>query len=619
VKDHRGVWAVGFALLVLGSAFALTTDPVHNGPGIRADIKSDEAVYVTAALSAAYDHDFTFERRDLERFEGLYHSGPEGVFLKRGKTLRIRLNGVFPFAHLVKGPDVRTDRLYFGKALLYPVVAAPFVRLFSLNGLLLLNVLLFAVIAVTGYWFLVGQSSPVSAALFASAFLLASSLPLQVVFFMPEMLNVALVTVAYCLWSDSVMTAPRLKGRWPAFVGAALLGLVTYSKLTNGLLVAPLVLLAWWRREWWRGVALGLVAIAFAGLGFAFTAAVSGEFNYQGGDRKTFYGAFPFDGSGDVWNARAAVIDDPGTAALDVLTNPELPARFARNIEYFLVGRHFGFIPYFFPGAVAIIAWLFSRTRLDARRMLTFLAFATTAVVMLLTLPFTWSGGGGPTGNRYLLSVYPVLLFVMPPMEIPWAGVLAWAGGALFTAKILMNPFVAAKYPFLTFERGAARRLPVELTMANDLPVMLSSAPIRGRIPYGHNPTMLLYFLDQNAFPPEPPGMWVSGGRRSDIIVRTVDPIDHLDVTAESPIRTVLTVSIGASAVSRPLTPGQITTFTVPARGVRGLRSYAYLMSASSSEGFVPILRDPKSNPPDYRNLGALVRFAAVTAVQPAP
>ena len=90
----------------------------------------------------------------------------------------------------------------------------------------------------------------------------------------------------------------------------------------------------------------------------------------------------------------------------------------------------------------------------------------------------------------------------MPPMEIPWAGVLAWVGGALFTAKILMNPFVAAKYPFLTFERGAARRLPVELTMANDLPVMLSSAPIRGRIPYGHNPTMLLYFLDQNAFPP---------------------------------------------------------------------------------------------------------------------
>jgi hypothetical protein len=58
--------------------------------------------------------------------------------------------------------------------------------------------------------------------------------------------------------------------------------------------------------------------------------------------------------------------------------------------------------------------------------------------------------------------------------------------------------------------------------MANDLPVMLAG-PTRARIPYGHNPTMLLYFLDQNAFPPESPGMWVSGGRRTDVSLRTVD------------------------------------------------------------------------------------------------
>ena len=32
--------------------------------------------------------------------------------------------------------------------------------------------------------------------------------------------------------------------------------------------------------------------------------------------------------------------------------------RFAHNVEYFLVGRHFGFVPYFFPGVVAIVLWL---------------------------------------------------------------------------------------------------------------------------------------------------------------------------------------------------------------------------------------------------------------------
>jgi hypothetical protein len=144
----------------------------------------------------------------------------------------------------------------------------------------------------------------------------------------------------------------------------------------------------------------------------------------------------------------------------------------------------------------------------------------------------------------------------------------------------------------------------------------LSSSPIRARIPYRNDPLMLLYFLDQNASPPEPAGMWVTGGRRADIIVRTEDPMDHLAVSAESPIATVLTVSIGADVVTVPLAPQRTATFTVRARGVRGLQSYAYLLSARSSEGFTPHLRDAAST--DFRNLGALLRFRAVP-VAPAP
>ena len=196
------------------------------------------------------------------------------------------------------------------------------------------------------------------------------------------------------------------------------------------------------------------------------------------------------------------------------------------------------------------------------------------------------------------------------------AGVLAWFGGALFTAKILLNPFVAARYPYLTAERGVVRRLPVELSMVTDLPIMLAG-PSRARIPYGHDPTMQLFFLDQNSFPPEPTGVWVSGGRRTDIIVRTNDRLDHLAVEAESPIPTVLTVSAGGDPVVVRLVPGKLARFDVPARGVlysRYGRSYAYLMSASSSEAFVPALRFPALQPPDYRNLGALLRFAAVPA-----
>ena len=86
--------------------------------------------------------------------------------------------------------------------------------------------------------------------------------------------------------------------------------------------------------------------------------------------------------------------------------------------------------------------------------------------------------------------------------------------------------------------------------------------------------------------------------------------VDHLTVEAESPIRTVLTVAMGGDAVSVPIEPGKVVVFNVPASGQRGFQSYAYLLQATSSEGFVPRLMDNQSR--DYRNLGAQMRFSPV-------
>lgn len=609
-RQHAGPAVVGFVLFALAGALAMSVDVPRTTYGI----KSDEATYVAQALSLAFDGDLAFERRDLERFAGLYHSGPDGIFLKRGKELSIGVGPPFPFVHLSKRPDRNERRLYFGKAFAYPVVAAPFVRMLGLNGLLVLHVLLLAACGVGAYAFLAAQSSAASAATFTTAFLGASVLPVYGVFLMPEIFNFTLVFLAYFLWLyKEVAPRSRLAGRSTDLIAAILLGVATYSKpVPIAVLVAPLVLLAWVRRRFAWGTITGTVAVAAAAGLFCMNAAISGEFNYQGGDRKTFYGAFPFDTPEVTWDQRGGgVIDDPVTAAQDVLVNRDLPSRFARNLEYFLVGRHFGFVPYFFPGVVAIVSWLRSRARRDVWRMLAFAGFAGAAILLLLVLPFTWSGGGGPPGNRYVFNCYPALFFLLPPMTTTWAGVLAWLGGALFTAKMLVDPFVAAKFTWLMTEKGPARRLPVELTMANDLPVMLAQ-PLRGRVQYRYDPGLLLYFLDQNAWPPEPEGMWTSGAGRADIIVRSVEPIERLAVEAESPIRTVLTVRLGARPVRVTIIPGRVWTFEVPASGIRGRSGYAYLMSTSSTEGFVPHLRDPRST--DYRNLGAQLRFRPIIA-----
>src|SRR5690349_1436075 len=232
------------------------------------------------ALSVAYDHDLAYQRKDLERYVGLYRWGPDGVFLKRGKQLRLSAGGGMPFVHLLKTPDARPDRLYFGKAFIYSVAAAPFVRFLGLNGFLVFNVLLAFVVCVCGYTFLRAQSQPLAALTFTLAFVGATCVTVYLVFLTPEFFNFALVFVAYFLWLyKNVLPDDRrsiLRGPWTDLAAAMLLGVATYSKPTHALLVVPPVLWAFSRRRFAHGLAIGLAAVGAAASLFAINAAVTG-------------------------------------------------------------------------------------------------------------------------------------------------------------------------------------------------------------------------------------------------------------------------------------------------------------------------------------------------------
>jgi hypothetical protein len=80
----RAVGLIGAILLIVALAAAISVDVVSAGYGV----KGDEATYVGMTLSVVYDHDLAYQERDLDRFWGLYKTGPEGVFLKTGKALR---------------------------------------------------------------------------------------------------------------------------------------------------------------------------------------------------------------------------------------------------------------------------------------------------------------------------------------------------------------------------------------------------------------------------------------------------------------------------------------------------------------------------------------------------
>ncbi|MDA1091852.1 MAG: hypothetical protein O3A25_01075 [Acidobacteria bacterium] len=623
------------AVFVLGSFLALSID----APRTLRGIKGDEATYVAMAMSLAYDRDLVYVSDDEERFFAVYQTGPQGIYLKKGVKSFFEVDSVFPYVHRGTYPEGRDDRLFFGKAFISSVFAAPFVLLAGVNGMVWFNVTLLAGMVWCGYRFVAARAPRGAALGYVLAFFGASIAPLYVVWLTAEMFNLAVVFFAYFLWFyKEVAPEPTTRlGRWlrgPSsdIAAAVLLGLAVFSKLMPAALVLPPVLHLWRQGQFRRGLAVGCVAAGVSWAVFGLNAAITGEFNYQGGlDRRYVAGEFPFEPGAD-W-------DDPrcGPASggcvgervstdrlvveeqLGLLGNLMLVPR---NMTYFLFGRHFGFVPFFFPGVLAVLLLWRARREAFEWQWVTFGTAVLVAVFLAVWMPNTWSGGGGPTGNRYYLTVYALFFFLTPRLHGPLPTIAACIGGWLFVGQILVDPFVSAREPYLAPQRGLFRLLPVELTMVRDLPIALDQP--RARVLHGTSPMVQLYFLDNNASLPEPPGIWIHGDRRADIVVRNAYALETITITAESPVPTELSIDIGGREgriVLEPDAPGTGPTrhssgsVTIRPRGVHSRNSWAYLMQVTSKGGFVPKLVDPDSE--DERYLSAAISLTATPSTAP--
>ena len=85
---------------------------------------------------------------------------------------------------------------------------------------------------------------------------------------------------------------------------------------------------------------------------FGLNALTTGEFSYQGGDRKTFYGAttgFPFANTWETFDNRGVSVATDAVP-FDILLHRDTAPVLAWNLLYFTVGRYSGLLPYFFLG-----------------------------------------------------------------------------------------------------------------------------------------------------------------------------------------------------------------------------------------------------------------------------
>ena len=643
-SDPGFIAALAIALALGG--FAISVDFPQASQGF----KGDEATYYCLAWSLAIDHDFEYRREDLGRVWEEY-AGPQGLFLKRGRSIEgVQFVGRVPFVQFVKGEDPDRNRLFYAKAYIYPLVAAPFVRVFGTNGFLVLHALLFALTFAAAYVLLVARGTAQGTAVaFVLVFFAASVVPVYFIWLSPEIFNVSLVMYAAFLWAykEAAAASPPSGGRLDRFLrsphsdlaAAVLAGVATFSKPPHVALILAIAGLAFLRRQWWHGTKIGAVfTVVTAGL-FALNLAITGDVNYQGGDRKTFYGPPPSESTyagpvGFPFQTPEATFEVTGQGRatdevpVDVLVSGDTLRVLRHNVWYFLAGRYGGLVPYFFPGIVSAALFLLAPGHRRVWQWLTLAVIAATAVGLLLYMPNTYSGGGGPIGNRYYIGFYPLFLLLTPPLGGSAATVVAAAVGALFTAKLLFNPFVSSRNPGDAAKSGPLRVLPIELTTINDLPIAAHAN--RSRLPLGGDPPVRAYFPDDNVFDLEGGRFWVRGKSRADVILRgparplpdgaaTPLHIAHLDIeVSNGGVTNRVTLSAGAGRQVLDLQPFETRQvrlgmpYGVPYKPWTFPTNYTYVLSITTSDGFVPYLVNRSSI--DARFLGAMIKVTPVYA-----
>ena len=591
-------------LLVIGIVllgFSLSVDY----PRQAGAMWSDAATYYTMAHSLAYDGDLRFTRRDLERVYREFRGGPSGIFLKRGREGSLTFGSPFPL--IIRDGEV-TEEIYFAKSFLYSLAAAPWVRLFGTHGMLVLHTLAVMAVLVCGFFFLAATSSPGASLGYTLTFFFASVVPAYFVWLTPEIFNLSLVFLGAFFWlyKERAPAPPRLlRGLSSDLIAAAIFGAVTYSKPSNVFVILPVLALLAIRRQWRRGLVTGaLFGIVLSGF-FVVNLAITGEMNYQGGDRKTFYGRYPF-------QRPDLNFENTGLAKVTAEIYTQQPWDIVvHDLYFFHIGRFSGIAIYFFPAVVAAALFAFGPKK-NWQWMV--LALATFDCLLLIVwMPVNYFGGGGTLGNRYFLNIYPLYFFITPTLLRPLLAILpSWIMAGAFLTSILVNPFAAARRPGQHATSGPYKWLPVELSLINNLPTNIDPAKFRQRFEDGY----LGYFLDNNTWGRERyrgVGFWVRGGTKAEMVVRTRFPLDKLTVRVLNvSVTNRITACVPGGCDTSDYEPGEKKILELPAgRGFPyedfGARSYCYLVTIAPERGEVPMLA--RRGEGDSRYLGAFIHI----------
>ncbi len=585
--------------LSLGSSLTINLPAIHQG-----FLVADQAIYYSMTQSIVQDGDLEYTKKDLIRYYESFPSGPMGIFLKKGKH----------------------DKLFYAKSFAYPLLAAPFVRIFGVNGFLVFHSLLFLLLLLMGYsYFSLSNPSPIP--LFTViTFLFASTACVYFLWIQPDFFNLFLVFAILFLWRfkhkfREIHFEEKSAGKFQAFLhsdgtdylAGFLVGLAVFSKPANIVLLGPLLLHPLLQKKFLKPVLILLVFSVASAIFWGSNALISGDWNYQGGERKTFYHTYPLEKEDVTFDSiRTETMTSDGYAKKHLL-----PAKFIPyNLFYYFFGRFTGITWYFFPAVLFLILFFIRKKKLF--QWLILLSIIAEILIYVVLMPDNYAGGGGALGNRYFLSIYPLFLFLPPSKRHMRELSLCWLMAAIFIGQILVSPFFHSHYPGTHAKKLPFKALPLEMTLVNNFPT--NTNPYAFRQEVGIPPDIgWLHFLDDNfnrrtaGTEAERRGFWTLGPYTTEMILKTYYPVKSLDfhVLNNPRMRNEITIQVGRQ--KRKITLGTEQRGTLhfsPVKAFNIESLYLYRIKIGAQKGSIPYYEREASR--ERRFLGVFFEITIV-------
>ena len=599
-KDNAGLAAIFLIFaFFLGFSLSVNLPAIHQG-----FLFADQATYYSITQSLARDGDIEYTKRDLIRYEHDFPARPLGLFLKKGKD----------------------DRLFYAKSFAYPLFAAPFVRIFGPNGAIVFHSLLLLLLLLMGHaYFSLSNSSSLSLITVIS-FLFASVAWVYCLWISPDFFNLFLVFTILFLWlykhkieeSANPDIKPGkirsfLQSDWSDYLAGMLIGIAVFSKPPNIVLLGPIFLYLIVKRKFLKTSLIIFCFLITSGLFWGTNYMITGEWNYQGGERKTFLFSYPLEKADITFDS----IKTQEMTADGYAQKHFLPAKFIPyNFFYYFFGRFTGIAWYFFPAFFFLILFFLGKKRF-LRWLILGTIFAEILIYIVL-MPDNYGGGGGTLANRYFLNIFPLFLFLPQEKRKISDFAVIWIAAAIFIAPIIISPYSHSHYPSTHVKRFPYKALPIEMTLVNNFATNTNPWAFRQEV--GTQPNIgWLHFVDDNFYrrmkesEVEKRGFWTRGPYTAEMILKTYYPVKRLDVhLLNNPrMRNEITVQVRSQKKRITLGTKQRGTLSFsPLKAFKIKSLYLYRIKIGASKGSIPYYESETSK--ERRFLGVFFEIDIV-------